>query len=167
MKSIQEYISEAFITKNNIKNIGVISEVSEPISKYANSKLDFYWPKNEECTEWKMIELKKPNKFVVYYDKYHKCKHIASFGDMLQSYIFTGSYEDFTPDVLIKGFKTLKEAVEYAVDDGIELYYDSEKFINNVINGNIKESDYEDSTELKMFMTPTKEAIRNTMSYLY
>lgn len=166
MKSINDYIQEALISKGNRDWV----DVSDGRVRVNNmpSKVTFQWPTKDDCSEWKTIEMKKPGKFVVYYDKYHKRKHIASFGGALELYIFSGTYEDMTPDIIIKGFKTLKEAVKYALDDdNADGYYDSEEFLDAVMSGRIKESDYGDTTEFKMFETPTKKIIKASMSYLY
>ena len=168
MKSINDYIQEALISKSN-RDWADVSDGGVRVDNIP-SKVTFQWPTTDDCSEWKTIEMKKPGKFVVYYDKYHKCKHIASFGGALEAYIFTGIYEDMTPDIIIKGFKTLKEAVKYALDDDdddADGYYDSEKFLNAVMSGRIKESDYADTTEFKMFETPTKKSIKASMGYLY
>lgn len=193
MRSIQDYINEALISKSNIGNIVNDTEelfADKPVNKFKNSSIRISWPTDEKCTTWAPIELKKPNKFVVYYDKYHRCNHIASFGGYLESYIMTGSFEDFTPDTLIKGFDTLKDAVEYAVKDAdpdeddwnetsdiystnsqspgqLPGYYDDMCFCKAVLAGNEKEKDYEDITEFKMFDIPAKKRIMNAMNYIY
>lgn len=193
MKSIQEYINEALISKSTINKVVDDPEAvfaDKPVNKYKNASIRISWPADKSCTTWKQIELKKPNKFVVYYDKYHNHKHIASFGGYLESYIYGSTYEDFTPDTLIKGFDTLKDAVNWAVKDAdpdkddwdetseiystnsespgsLPGYYDDMCFCKAVITGNIKEKDYDDSAEFKMFDIPTKKRIKAAMSYIY
>lgn len=166
MKSINDYIQEALISKEK-RNWADVSDGGVRVDNMP-SKVTFQWPTKEDCSEWRTIEIKKPGKFVVYYDKYHERKHIASFGGALESYIFDGTYEDMTPDIIIKGFKTLKEAVKYALDDdNADDYYDHQEFLDNVMSGKIKENDYGDTTEFKMFETPTKKRIKASMSYCY
>jgi hypothetical protein len=166
MKSINDYIQEALISKDK-RDWAHISDGGIRVDNMP-SKVKFQWPTKEDCSEWKTIEIKKPGKFVVYYDKYHKCKHIASFGGALETYILYYMYEDMTPDIIIKGFKTLKEAVKYALDDyNADDYYDHQEFLDNVMSGKEKESDYVDATEFKMFETPTKKRIKDYMSFVY
>lgn len=168
MKSIQDYIKEGLLSKKNISGIHTPNGAGMPIERFRNGSVKFDWPNDEKCERWKTIKLEKPDKFTIFYDSYHRAKHIASFGGMLESFIYNSTYEDFTPESLIKGFKTLKDAVEYAVNDGIDDYYDSQKFIDGVINGNIKEKDYNDTSYyLDMFKIPDHKSVESLMNSIY
>ena len=189
MKSIQDYISEGLLNKKNITGIHKDNAEGLPVERFRNSIAEFQWPKDEECNGWVKMRLDKPDKFVVYYDTYHAKKHISSFGGMLEMFIYSMCYEDFDPTVLIKGFKTLKDAVEYAVKDAkpkksdwdntvddyndaysikqLPDYYDSFEFCKSVLNGNIKEKEYEDSFEFRMFEIPTYKSVESLMHFIY
>lgn len=187
MKSIKDYINEALIGRKNEKNASSnINDIHYPLN---GKTVTFEWPKSESCLEWETVTVKNANKYVVYYDKYHKCKHIASFGGCLEMYLFN-TIEDFSPSDIIESFKTLKEAVQFAVKDAkkdddwdqddwdrlpnkyngkdrvrLPGYYDSMNFSKAVISGDINDRNYEDTTELTRPETPSRKDICGTVSY--
>lgn len=105
------------------------------LSKVGNSRSDSY-----EFKKWKDVKIPKA-KFYIYKDEYHGCLHIGTLSDLLgligAAYF---DYEDFDASYIIKSFDTLKDAVKYARNSG-KKFYDSNEFMNDVIEGNIVDSD--------------------------
>ena len=93
-----------------------------------------------EFVRWKDVKVPKA-KFYIYKDEYHKCLHIGTLSDLLG---LLGSayydFEDFDASYIIKSFDTLKDAVKYARNSG-KKFYDSDEFMDDVIEGNIVDSD--------------------------
>lgn len=188
MKSIQDYINEALIGHKNERNaLGDINNIHYPLN---GKTVTFDWPRKESCLEWEPVTIKNANKYVIYQDKYHGCKHIASFGGCLEMYLFQNMLEDFSPSDVIASFKTLKEAVQFAVkdakkdddwdqDDWDQLpnkydgkntvslpgYYDSMNFAKAVVSGDINDKNYEDTSELTKPETPSRRDICSAISY--
>ena len=187
MRSIQDYINEALIGKKNVENASRdINNIHHPLN---GKTVTFEWPKKESCLEWETVTVRNANKYVVYNDKYHGCNHIASFGGCLEMYLFN-SLEDFTPSDIIASFKTLKEAVQWAVNDAkkdddwdqddwdrlpnkydredivsLPGYYDSMNFAKAVLSGNISDKNYDDTSELLKPQTPSRKDICGVVSY--
>ena len=189
MKDIKDYINEALIGHKNIQNASSdINNVHQPLN---GKTVTFEWPKSESCLEWENVTVKNANKYVVYQDKYHGYKHIASFGGCLEMYLFNNVMEDFSPSDIIASFKTLKEAVQFAVKDAkkdsdwdqedwdrlpnkyngkdkgplLPGYYDSMNFAKAVISGDINDKNYEDTTELTKTETPSRKDLCSVVSY--
>lgn len=188
MKSIKDYINEALIGRKNVNNAS--SDVNNTHHPLNGKTVTFEWPKKESCLEWEPVTVKNANKYVVYHDKYHGDKHIASFGGCLEMYLFTNTIEDFSPSDIIASFKTLKEAVQFAVNDAkkdddwdqddwdrlpnkydgkdksfLPGYYDSMNFAKAVLSGDITDKHYEDTIELSKPQTPSRKDICNVLSY--
>ena len=106
-----------------------------PVLSRVGGRTDSY-----EFKQWKDVEVPKA-KFYIYKDEYHKCLHIGTLSDLLG---LLGSayydFEDFDASYIIKSFDTLKDAVKYARNSG-KKFYDSDEFMNEVIEGNIVDSD--------------------------
>lgn len=106
-----------------------------PVLSRVGSRTDSY-----EFKQWKDVKVPKA-KFYIYKDEYHKCLHIGTLSDLLG---LLGSayydFEDFDASYIIKSFDTLKDAVKYARSSG-KKFYDSDEFMNEVIEGNIVDSD--------------------------
>lgn len=106
-----------------------------PVLSRVGSRTDSY-----EFKQWKDVKVPKA-KFYIYKDEYHKCLHIGTLSDLLG---LLGSayydFEDFDASYIIKSFDTLKDAVKYARNSG-KKFYDSDEFMNEVIEGNIVDSD--------------------------
>lgn len=188
MKTIQDYINEALIGSKNIKNAS--SDVNNTHHPLNGKTVTFEWPKKESCLEWEKVTVNNANKYVMYQDKYHRCKHIASFGGCLEMYLFNNIMEDFSPSDIIASFKTLKEAVQFAVKDAkkdtdwdqgdwdrlpnkyitghripLPGYYDSMNFSKAVLSGDINDRNYEDTTELSKNETPSRKDLCSVVSY--
>lgn len=90
--------------------------------------------------KWKDVKVPKA-KFYIYKDEYHNCLHIGILSDLLG---LLGSayfdYEDFDASYIVKSFDNIKDAVKYARSSG-KKFYDSDEFMDNVIEGNIVDSD--------------------------
>nr|DAM31422.1 MAG TPA: hypothetical protein [Ackermannviridae sp.] len=90
--------------------------------------------------KWKDVKVPKA-KFYIYKDEYHHCLHIGTLSDLLG---LLGSayfdYEDFDASYIVKSFDNIKDAVKYARNSG-KKFYDSNEFMNDVIEGNIVDSD--------------------------
>lgn len=90
--------------------------------------------------KWKDVKVPKA-KFYIYKDEYHHCLHIGTLSDLLG---LLGSayfdYEDFDASYIVKSFDNIKDAVKYARSSG-KKFYDSDEFMNDVIEGNIVDSD--------------------------
>lgn len=106
-----------------------------PVLNRVGGRTDSY-----EFKRWKDVKVPKA-KFYIYKDEYHKCLHIGTLSDLLG---LLGSayydFEDFDASYIIKSFDTLKDAVKYARNSG-KKFYDSDEFMNDVIEGNIVDSD--------------------------
>lgn len=106
-----------------------------PVLNRVGGRTDSY-----EFKQWKDVKVPKA-KFYIYKDEYHKCLHIGTLSDLLG---LLGSayydFEDFDASYIIKSFDTLKDAVKYARNSG-KKFYDSDEFMNDVIEGNIVDSD--------------------------
>ena len=106
-----------------------------PVLNRVGDRTDSY-----EFKQWKDVKVPKA-KFYIYKDEYHKCLHIGTLSDLLG---LLGSayydFEDFDASYIIKSFDTLKDAVKYARNSG-KKFYDSDEFMNDVIEGNIVDSD--------------------------
>lgn len=106
-----------------------------PVLSRVGGRTDSY-----EFKQWKDVKVPKA-KFYIYKDEYHKCLHIGTLSDLLG---LLGSayydFEDFDASYIIKSFDTLKDAVKYARSSG-KKFYDSDEFMNEVIEGNIVDSD--------------------------
>lgn len=106
-----------------------------PVLNRVGGRTDSY-----EFKKWKDVKVPKA-KFYIYKDEYHKCLHIGTLSDLLG---LLGSayydFEDFDASYIIKSFDTLKDAVKYARSSG-KKFYDSNEFMNDVIEGNIVDSD--------------------------
>lgn len=106
-----------------------------PVLSRVGSRTDSY-----KFKQWKDVKVPKA-KFYIYKDEYHKCLHIGTLSDLLG---LLGSayydFEDFDASYIIKSFDTLKDAVKYAKSSG-KKFYDSDEFMNDVIEGNIVDSD--------------------------
>ena len=106
-----------------------------PVLNRVGGRTDSY-----EFKRWKDVKVPKA-KFYIYKDEYHKCLHIGTLSDLLG---LLGSayydFEDFDARYIIKSFDTLKDAVKYARNSGRK-FYDSDEFMNDVIEGNIVDSD--------------------------
>lgn len=93
-----------------------------------------------EFKQWKDVKVPKA-KFYIYKDEYHKCLHIGTLSDLL---CLLGSayydFEDFDASYIVKTFDHIKDAVKYARNSGKE-FYDSDEFMDDVIEGNIVDSD--------------------------
>lgn len=188
MRNIKDYINEALIGRKNEKNASSnINDIHHPLN---GKTVTFEWTRDESCLEWETVTVKNANKYVVYQDKYHGCKHIASFGGCLEMYLFQNIMEDFSPSDIIATFKTLKEAVQFAVKDAkkdddwdqddwdrlpnkydgknksvLPGYYDSMNFAKAVISGDINDKNYDDTSELAEPQTPSRKDICNVVSY--
>lgn len=90
--------------------------------------------------KWKDVKVPKA-KFYIYKDEYHHCLHIGTLSDLLG---LLGSayfdYEDFDASYIVKSFDNIKDAVKYARSSG-KKFYDSDEFMDDVIEGNIVDSD--------------------------
>lgn len=106
-----------------------------PVLNRVGGRTDSY-----EFKKWKDVKVPKA-KFYIYKDEYHKCLHIGTLSDLLG---LLGSayydFEDFDASYIIKSFDTLKDAVKYARSSG-KKFYDSNEFMDDVIEGNIVDSD--------------------------
>ena len=153
MKSIQDYVNEAFIKAKDLDNV------------YTKGTVTIPWPVDEYATKFKNIKLKNVDKFVIYRDPYHKRKHIAYYNDFIFSMLLN-SFEDMSPDTIIAGFPTLLEAVRYALEDDPDEYYDSEEFMENVLDypKNVEYTCIDDyGLDIKNFK-PTKKSIEKVYS---
>lgn len=148
MKSIQDYVNEAFIKAKDLDNVRTLNSVTIP------------WPEDESMTKFKNIKLKNVDKFVIYRDPYHDCKHIAYYNDFIFCMLLN-SFEDMSPDTIIAGFPTLLEAVKYALEDDPKDYYDSMDFMKDVLDypENVEDTCIDDyNLDIKNFK-PTKKSI--------
>lgn len=93
-----------------------------------------------EFVKWKDVKIPKA-KFYIYRDEYMGDFHIGTISDLLSligaAYF---DYEDFDASYIVKSFDHIKDAVKYALDSG-KKFYDSDEFMNEVIEGNIVDSD--------------------------
>ena len=148
MKSIQDYVNEAFIKAKDLDNVHTKGTVTIP------------WPANETATKFKNIKLENVDNFVIYRDPYHDCKHIAYYNDFISNMLLN-SFEDMSPDTIIAGFPTLLEAVKYALEDDPDEYYDSKDFMKDVLANpeNLEDTCiYDYGLDIKNFK-PTKKSI--------
>lgn len=151
MKSIQDYVNEAFIKAKDLNNV------------HTKGTVTILWPVDENATRFKNIKLENVDKFVIYRDPYHDRKHIAYYNDFIFSMLLN-SFEDMSPDTIIAGFPTLLEAVKYALEDNPNEYYDSKDFMENVLDypKNVEDNCIDDyGLDIKNFK-PTKKSIIDT-----
>lgn len=171
MKSLKSYLTEEthnnFLVNKKIKNKIQKSWVSTtkakrdidfPILKQSSDpSYDFEYKGSRKVTI-------PDTKFYVFKDNYHHQLHICNFEDIIQGIgSWYEDYEDFNPKYIVGAFDTLEDAVKFAIEDmgyvgdfnDIEnlkdwidenhtgKYYDSEKFMKNVLDGNITDDNYE------------------------
>lgn len=114
-----------------------VSTIKFPILKQITSGSD---DGAFKFVKWKDVKVPKA-KFYIYKDEYHHCLHIGTLSDLLG---LLGSayfdYEDFDANYIVKSFDNIKDAVKYARSSG-KKFYDSDEFMNDVIEGNIVDSD--------------------------
>ena len=114
-----------------------VSTIKFPILKQITSGSD---DGAFKFVKWKDVKVPKA-KFYIYKDEYHHCLHIGTLSDLLG---LLGSayfdYEDFDASYIVKSFDNIKDAVKYARSSG-KKFYDSDEFMNDVIEGNIVDSD--------------------------
>ena len=114
-----------------------VSTIKFPILKQITSGSD---DGAFKFVKWKDVKVPKA-KFYIYKDEYHHCLHIGTLSDLLG---LLGSayfdYEDFDASYIVKSFDNIKDAVKYARSSG-KKFYDSDEFMDDVIEGNIVDSD--------------------------
>lgn len=184
MKSIQDYIDEALISKGTLHRAHAHEKLSYKTAKGYPLTID--WPLDEQCEDWVDMKFPKVGKYIVYYDKYHNCKHIGLFCESLQNYVYAGLYEDVDPRMIEEVFDTLEDAVVYALVncgydkdqlnkeilsgkfgkyDTLKGYYDHKSFIRDVLTGKYLELEPAEAPDDPKKID--KEWIKDWMSNLY
>lgn len=148
IQALQKVATSSPAGKAAVKNSPETTTIKFPKLKVVGNVKDPYKEGFDhfEFEGWKDVKIPK-GKFYIYQDNYHNTLHIGTLGD------FTGliasdfyDYEDFDASYIKGAYPSLKDAVKAAIKIGKKKFYDSEDFMNNVMDGEITDDDYYDFT---------------------
>lgn len=127
MKDLSKYISKKFEKTPSLNNYITEKILIGKNTKFSKYKTKIFIPKSVD-NSWDpydgitdditVNDVEIPlAKWYIYKDKYHGCLHIASLNDMRASIMtWYPDYEDFSPEYIIYSADTLKEIMDYCIE---------------------------------------------------